>query len=111
MPVFDSKPGHEQVEQVAEHDDVLMEEWMQTMEEGQQVSDQALIEALARCTRSGAVVPVLLGSSLHDNGGVEKLLDAVTMLLPSPSMREDPILKGQASKAVQPTCTALAFKV
>jgi elongation factor G len=67
------------VELIAENDDELMEKYL----EGQELSFEELKAGLRKATISGAVVPVLMGSSLK-NKGVQLLLDAVIDYLPSP---------------------------
>jgi elongation factor G len=67
------------LEQVAEHDDDVMEKYLEGVEP---VVDE-LRGALRRTTLRGEVVPVLCGSALR-NKGVQPVLDAVVDYLPSP---------------------------
>ncbi len=70
----------ELVETIATHDDQIMGRYL----EGEELSIEALMAGLRRCTIAGTLVPVLCGSSLR-NKGVQRLLDAVVDYLPSPA--------------------------
>ena len=50
------------------------------------MSEEALCAGIRRATVANRMVPVLCGSSLH-NQGVQPLLDAVVAYLPSPDRR------------------------
>lgn len=67
------------VELIAEANDDLLEKYLN----GEELTSEELKEGLRRATISGAVVPVLTGSSLK-NKGVQLLLNAVVDFLPSP---------------------------
>jgi elongation factor G len=67
------------LEQLAEHDDEIMEKYLN----GEEISTMELRRALRTATLQGGVVPVLCGSALR-NKGVQPLLDAVVGYLPSP---------------------------
>ena len=67
------------LETVAEHDDVLLERYLA----GDPLDAEAIRSAVRKSTLSGALVPVLLGSGLH-NKGIQPLLDAIVWYLPSP---------------------------
>ena len=67
------------LETVAEHDDALLERYLA----GEPLDAEAIRSAVRRSTLSGALVPVLLGSGLH-NKGIQPLLDAIVWYLPSP---------------------------
>ncbi|MCZ7592609.1 MAG: elongation factor G [Kiritimatiellae bacterium] len=69
----------ELIEHVAEHDDVLMNAFLENAE----IDATALRAALRRVTVAGKFVPVLCGTSLR-NQGIQPLLDAVVDYLPSP---------------------------
>ena len=69
----------ELVEAVAEHDELLLEKYL----EGREISEDEIRAALRAATLLGAVVPVLCGSAFK-NKGVQPLLDAVVQYLPSP---------------------------
>ena len=77
------------VECLAEVDDTVLGDYL-----GGRESDEAVLRrAMRRAVVRRRIVPVLFGSSLH-NQGVSELLDAVGEYLPAPSER-----------AVQPECT------
>ncbi len=67
------------IEKVAEHDDGLMEKFL----DGEPIGVDEFKVALRKATLSGGVVPVLCGTALR-NKGVQPLLDAVVDYLPSP---------------------------
>jgi elongation factor G len=67
------------IEKVAEHDDGLMEKFL----DGESIGVDEFKVALRKATLSGGVVPVLCGTALR-NKGVQPLLDAVVDYLPSP---------------------------
>ena len=70
----------ELLETLAEHDDTLLERYLA----GDPLDGEAIRGAVRRSTLSGALVPVLLGSGLH-NKGIQPLLDAIVWYLPSPA--------------------------
>jgi elongation factor G len=67
------------VEKVSEHDDGLMEKFL----DGEAISIAELKAGLRKATLAGGIVPVLCGTALR-NKGVQPLLDAVVDYLPSP---------------------------
>lgn len=67
------------VEKIAEHDDALMNKYL----EGQEPSKEELKKALRTATIELKITPVICGSSLK-NKGVQHLLDAVVDYLPAP---------------------------
>ncbi|MBN1629982.1 MAG: elongation factor G, partial [Thermoleophilia bacterium] len=67
------------VEALAEHDDHLMNEYL----EGRKMSEEHLKSVIRQATLSIELTPVLCGSSFK-NKGVQMLLDAVVDYLPSP---------------------------
>ena len=69
----------EMIEAIVEHDETLMERYL----EGEEIATEELIEGLRNATIAGAVQPVLCGSALK-NKGVQRLLDWVVTILPSP---------------------------
>ena len=101
------------IETVAEHDDELLEQYLA----GETVTTEQVRAAIRQATLTGAIVPVLLGSSLR-NKGIQPLLDAVVAYLPSPAdvapmQGVDPRDGSPASRdnnAREPLA-ALAFKV
>jgi elongation factor G len=70
---------HELVEAAVEHDEGLLEKYL----EGHDPTDEELRAAIRKATTAGAMVPVLCGSAFK-NKGVQRLLDAVVDYLPSP---------------------------
>jgi elongation factor G len=67
------------VEKIAEHDDVLIEKFL----EEQEISIDELKAGLRRAVIANLAAPVFCGSSLR-NKGVQQVLDAVIDYLPSP---------------------------
>ncbi len=101
------------VEQISEHDDKLLEKFL----EGKMPSIEELKKTLRIATLAYKLVPIFAGSSLR-NKGVQPLLDAVVDYLPSPLDVED--IKGTHPKSgeeeVRPNkkdapFSALAFKI
>jgi elongation factor G len=70
---------HDLLEAVVEHDEGLLEKYL----EGSELSEDEVRRAVRKATLSGKVTPVLCGSAFK-NKGVQQLLDAVTDFLPSP---------------------------
>jgi elongation factor G len=101
------------VEQVAEHDEAVLASYLDSPD----VPAELLREGLRRTTVAGKIVPVLCGSSLH-NQGVQQLLDAIVDYLPSPL--DVPVVEGTNPKTGEtetreaddngPLC-ALVFKL
>jgi len=69
----------ELVEAVVEHDEELLERYL----EGEEIGEAELRGAIRKATLAGAIVPVLCGSAFK-NKGVQQLLDSVIDYLPSP---------------------------
>ncbi|MGH9249216.1 MAG: elongation factor G [Acidimicrobiales bacterium] len=67
------------LETIAEHDDEMMELYL----EGDEPTEEALIAAIRRATIASRLTPVLCGSAFK-NKGVQPMLDAVVRYLPSP---------------------------
>ncbi len=67
------------LEAVSEYDDSLMEKYL----EGQPIAEEEILAALRKATLAMKVTPVLCGSAARYKG-VQRLLDAVVDLLPSP---------------------------
>jgi elongation factor G len=70
---------HELLEAVVEHDEELIEKYL----EGGKLTEDEFRRAVRKATLAGAVTPVLCGASFK-NKGVQRLLDAVIDYLPSP---------------------------
>jgi len=106
---------HIMVEKAVELDDSLMEKYLESEDK---VSKEDLIKAIRKGTIENKIVPVMCGSAFK-NKGVQKLLDAVTMYLPSP--KDLPAIQGHdpddKEKIIErkpedtEPFTALAFKV
>ncbi|GIW72743.1 MAG: elongation factor G [Planctomycetota bacterium] len=87
QPLPESGPLREQYERgrqalleaLADHSDSIAERYL----EGEPIGARELIETLRAATLLGLLTPVLCGSALR-NKGVQRLLDAVVDLLPSP---------------------------
>ena len=67
------------IEAIVENDEALMEKYLG----GEEIPYETLVAALRAAVLDLQVIPVLLGTALK-NKGVQMLLDAVTMYLPSP---------------------------
>ncbi len=73
------KLRHEFVEAAVEHDEELLEHYL----EGVELGEDEVRRAVRKATLAGAITPVMCGASFK-NKGVQKLLDAVIDYLPSP---------------------------
>ncbi len=69
----------EMVEKIAGEDDALIQKFL----EGEEITEAELKKTLRQATIAGKLVPVLCGSALK-NKGIQPLLDAVVLYLPSP---------------------------
>jgi elongation factor G len=109
------KYRHIMLEKAAAFDDELMKK---ILENEAAITSDEIISALRKGTIANKLVPVLCGASFK-NKGVQKLLDAVTMFLPSPL--DVAAVKGTDPKDPDKTCElhpdakepfcGLAFKV
>ncbi len=70
---------HELIEAAVEHDEELLEHYL----EGRELEEDEVRRAVRKATIAGAITPVLCGASFK-NKGVQKLLDAIVDYLPSP---------------------------
>ncbi|MFC6086629.1 elongation factor G [Sphaerisporangium aureirubrum] len=77
------------IETVSEHDDELMELFL----EGVEPTESQLVDAIRRATIASALTPVLCGTAFK-NKGVQPLLDAIVAYLPAPT--DIPAFKGHA---------------
>jgi elongation factor G len=101
------------LEQVAEHDDGIMEKYL----DGEEISALELRQALRGATLRAQLVPVLCGTALR-NKGVQPVLEAVVDYLPSP-LDVPPMVGIDPRTGQERTCppdesrsfAALAFKV
>ena len=101
------------IEKIAETDDVLLEKFL----DGEEISQQELVDALRQATVDHKIVPVMCGSAMFAKG-VHNLLDAIVEYLPSPA--DVPAVEGTNPRteetelrnpdAAEPLA-ALAFKV
>jgi len=100
------------IEKLADHDDSLMEAYI----EGNEIDNAHIKEALRKATNAIAITPVLCGTAFK-NKGVQPLLDAVIDYLPSPL--DVPPIKGISAEkgeeirhaSDEEPFAALAFKV
>jgi len=108
------KYREELLEKIASGDEKLMEKYLKD----KNLSREEIVSALRKATVENKLVPVLCGSALK-NKGIQKLLDAITLYLPSPL--DVPPVEGYDSKnpekkikrelsPKEPFC-ALAFKI
>ncbi|PGG98149.1 ribosome-releasing factor 2, mitochondrial [Helicocarpus griseus UAMH5409] len=79
------------VELLSEHDDTIVENFLENDEDHLAVKPMEILESLRRCLfdQETRVIPVFAGASFK-NIGVQPLLDQVLNLLPSPNERPDP---------------------
>lgn len=79
------------IERLSEHDDEMVEHYLEVDEDHLAITGNQVTESLRRCIRQHPqeVVPVYAGASFR-NVGVQPLLDAVVDLLPCPEERPDP---------------------
>ncbi len=104
----------ELIEASVEHDEKLLEKYL----EGQELTEEEIRRAVRKATIANAITPVLCGSAFK-NKGVQRLLDAVVDFLPNP--KEVPPVKGhlphqdEHAASREPSedapFSALAFKV
>ncbi|KIW02416.1 translation elongation factor G [Verruconis gallopava] len=78
------------VERLSEHDEEMVEKFLDCEEDHLAIPEQDVVSSLRRCTMQSPqqVAPVYAGASFR-NIGVQPLLDAVVDLLPSPAERPD----------------------
>lgn len=79
------------VELLSEHDENLVEKYLEVDEDHLAIAREDIMTSLRRCVlnQSSNIVPVFAGASFQ-NMGVQPLLDAVVQLLPSPNEAPDP---------------------
>jgi len=100
------------IEKLADHDDTLMEAYI----EGNEITTSHIKEAIREATNAITITPVLCGTAFK-NKGVQPLLDAVIDYMPSPL--DVPAIKGISSEkgeeirnaSDEEPFSALAFKV
>ncbi len=106
---------HLMVEKAVELEDSLMEKYLESEDS---ISKEELIKAIRKGTINNKVIPVLCGSAFK-NKGVQRLLDAINLYLPSPLDvppaegvdPQDPEKKIQRPARDDAPFSALAFKV
>lgn len=103
----------ELLENIAEHDEELMEKYL----EGEELTQEEIKRAIRTATIANAMNPVLCGSA-YKNKGVQPLLDAIVDYMPAPI--DVPDIKGVDPQTDEPTTrkssdeepfAALAFKI
>ena len=79
------------VELLSEHDDIMVEHFLEHEEEHLAITSSQIMQSLRRVVLKApqVIIPVFAGASFR-NIGVQPLLDAVVDLLPSPLERPDP---------------------
>lgn len=101
------------IETAAEYDDELMEKYL----EGEEVSEESIVEAIRIAALQNNIVPVFVGSAFK-NKGVQRLLDGIIEFLPSP--QDVPPIEGEDPRSGATVerkasddepFTALAFKI
>ncbi|MCI5836946.1 MAG: elongation factor G [Veillonellaceae bacterium] len=101
------------IESVAESDDTLMEKYL----EGEELSNEEIMEGIRKATIACTMNPVLCGSA-YKNKGIQLLLDAVVRYMPAPT--DIPDMKGIVPGTEEPDSrpasdeapfSALAFKI
>lgn len=101
------------LEAISDYDDQLLEKYL----EGQEISEGEIRAGIRKATIDVSIVPVLCGSAFK-NKGVQRLLDAITLYLPSPI--DLPPVKGHHPKTeevisrapnLEEPFSALAFKI
>ncbi|MBN1620849.1 elongation factor G [candidate division WOR-3 bacterium] len=101
------------IEKSVENDEVLLDKYFR---DEYSLSSEELLSSIRKATVQNKIVPVLCGSAFK-NKGVRKLLDAVTLFLPSP--KDMPPLKGAdpdgnevfRENSDEESFSALAFKI
>lgn len=95
------------VELLSEHDDEMVEKFLEADEDHLAITSQDITASLRRCALQypQQIAPVFAGASFR-NIGVQPLLDAVVDLLPSPIERPDPEMSINSST---PTTTLSTF--
>ena len=86
-----SKARKALIEILSEHDDQMVERYLDADEDSLAISSAEVMASLRRCMLAPGpnIVPVFAGASFR-NIGVQPLLDAIVQLLPSPAEAPDP---------------------
>ena len=108
------KYRHTMMEKASGADDSLMKKYLENKDS---ITKEELIAAIRKATVANKMVPVLCGAAFK-NKGVQKLLDAVTLFLPSPldvaaveGNSPDGTEHIKRGPDIKEPFTALAFKV
>ncbi len=108
-----TKARSKMIEQIAEHDDTLLNKYLN----GEEITVDELKATLRKATIAYKIVPVYCGTSLR-NKAVQPVLDAIVDFLPSPLDLKDivginPLTKLEEKRALnqQEKFTGLAFKI
>jgi ribosomal protection tetracycline resistance protein len=105
LPEPGAAPDPDLLERLAEHDDLLLEHWL----EGRPVPPDLLYDRMADLARAGRLFPVLTGAAAKGLG-VDRLLDAVVDCLPAPAGDPDGPVAGLVFKLEHdPTMGRIAF--
>jgi elongation factor G len=99
-----AKFRHDILEKVSGFDEALTKKYL---EAPNTITQKELISVIRKAVIANKLVPVLCGAAFK-NKGVQKLLDAITLYLPSP--QDLPEVQGRKPDYKEPL-TALAFKV
>jgi elongation factor G len=104
------KARERMIDAVAEYDDTIIEDFLA----GKELSQEEILGALQKAVLAGGAFPALPVSATH-NLGIRRLLDAITVLVPSPSQVKPPkaAKNGQEAEVkVDPAAplVALCFK-
>jgi elongation factor G len=67
------------LESIADHDDTLMERYL----DGEKIGVEELVAVVREATIEGDIIPVICGSAFK-NQGVQRLLDSIVRFMPSP---------------------------
>ncbi|NGP78007.1 elongation factor G [Balneolaceae bacterium YR4-1] len=102
------------LENIADHNDTLMEKYLMDEE----ITEEEIEDAIREATLNRSITPVMCGSALK-NKGVQTLLDKVIKYMPSPydipaitgKDPEDHDVKMERKPSVQEPFSALAFKI
>ncbi|WP_419948121.1 elongation factor G [Candidatus Palauibacter sp.] len=104
----------ELIEAAVEHDEALLEKYL----DGEELTEEEIRQAIRRATLANGMTPILCGSAFR-NKGVQRLLDAVIDYLPSPL--DVPPVNGHLPRRVESVVereadetapfSALAFKI
>ena len=105
---------HAMIEAAADYDEALMDAYLND----EPLTPEQIVCGLRKGTLEGKLQPVLVGSALR-NIGVRRLLDAITLYLPSPLERPAAagFDRGDQTKPIQVVCdfeqpfVGLAFKI